>query len=148
MRLPSFKSCTCSPSTLSTFTPMWLCPMGTALGGAPSTTNKGVLPSMPASATFCACAAAPANSAKAAVMPAVIVRRQAMGREGAKDAKGRLLMCMAAFIGLGQIAVLYPLHQSRKLSKLSGTSVISLRINAIAACKSSRLAPVTRTDSP
>ena len=35
--------------------------------------------------------------------------------------------------------------QSRKLSKLSGKSLISARIKAMAACRSSRLAPVTRT---
>jgi hypothetical protein len=39
-------------------------------------------------------------------------------------------------------------HQSRKLLKLSGMSAMSLRISAMAACKSSRLAPVTRTASP
>ena len=39
-------------------------------------------------------------------------------------------------------------RQSRKLLKLSGMSAMSFFINAMAACKSSRLAPVTRTASP
>ncbi len=39
-------------------------------------------------------------------------------------------------------------RQSRKLLKLSGRSAMSLRISAMAACKSSRLAPLTRTASP
>ena len=38
--------------------------------------------------------------------------------------------------------------QSRKLLNDSGRSAMSLRISAIAACRSSRLAPVTRTASP
>src|SRR4029079_13727967 len=38
--------------------------------------------------------------------------------------------------------------QSRKLVKDNGCSAISLRMSAIAACSSSRLAPLTRTVSP
>lgn len=38
--------------------------------------------------------------------------------------------------------------QSRKLLKDSGSSAMSLRSRAMAACRSSRLAPVTRTASP
>src|SRR4029450_7476492 len=43
-----------------------------------------------------------------------------------------------------------PLHaiQSRKLLKDKGSSAISLRTNAMAACRSSFLVPVTRTASP
>src|SRR5206468_568880 len=39
-------------------------------------------------------------------------------------------------------------HQSRKLVKLSGASAMSWRTSAIAACRSSRFVPVTRTVSP
>jgi FlaA1/EpsC-like NDP-sugar epimerase len=63
--------------------------------------------------------------------------RQCATRPERQDGRGR-----------GGAAGLSPAIQARRLSKLIGHSVSSLRSKAIAACRSSRLAPVTRTASP
>src|SRR6185312_4024817 len=46
------------------------------------------------------------------------------------------------------LQVVMPARQSRKLSNCSGSSTSALRSTAIAACRSSRFLPVTRSLSP
>src|SRR3990167_7598502 len=118
LRVPLISITASSRPTESTLTPWWVSPAATPRGADPSTTSRALLPRTPASETACAQAAPGAHKAPVSNTASRAGRGEAMDRA-----------------------------QSRKLLNDSGMSVMSLRISAMAACRSSRLAPVTRTFS-